>query len=109
MKSWIVLLVLGLLILGVDGFIYYNLPKEVCTTNYITTKYTVNDCSNPLLWMDTGFPEYSLESEILCEDGIQVETYENLGIKVIYGNCVDDANKICMIKEPIETCEVIYK
>lgn len=104
MKNWKGFLIIGLLILGIGGFIYYKMPYENCwEEKSIRSMEFKGICVNELDFL-CMHDYYILEdNEIaICEDGI----YEFYGLLIKYNGREE---KTCLIESVEVKCEVMYR
>ena len=83
--------------------ILFFMPKElkVCYNEYSTTLYRFKTLS---------LPEFSLDSEILCEESehIVISKYKGLGFQKIWVSDFEDIDReyICLVKQKNRVCEI---
>ncbi len=103
----IVFLGLSTLIILSTLWIYSQMPKEICHTEYNIDKIVLDSIEfKDYHWTFILYQEFSdycksFSGEITCEDGVTISS----GAVCNYG--IED--KICLVKESKEICEVIYQ
>jgi len=91
-------LVLSLLIILCSFILFVKLseiPRRVCHTEEKIEFFEVSD----------DITEFPFSTEIICEEGVEVNEYRGIGEKVIYGY-YDKVGKNCMKKTKEEICEI---
>ncbi len=83
--KWGICIILVVLICAT--VIYMKMPKRVCHTEIKTEKFVVN--------MDIR--SFSINSEIICEGNVKINTYEYQKKKVIYGYSWEQGNT-CLVR-----------
>ena len=94
-RCWIWGIAIILVVLICATAIYIKMPKRVCHTETKTKGIIVDETI-----------EFSIDSEIICEDGVDVSTYRYSGKKVIWG-WSRDKGKVCIAKIRNKTCEIV--
>ena len=91
--KWGIAIILVVLICAT--IIYVKMPKRVCHTETKNEKHIVG-----------ATKEFSMNSKITCEDGVDIDTYHYSKKKVIWGWSWDKG-KVCIIKTKIKTCQIV--
>lgn len=100
-KTNILLIIIGIMIGIMAIYIILFVPRRICTFEESTEK-----------WIVDSVRDFPLDSEIMCEDGVEIEKYLSLNEKTIY-DCLSLVNnkcsgfgKTCLIKTKKKICEI---
>lgn len=104
---WIGIVLVVLLVLGCTFFIYMKIEKEttgmgkqVCHEE-IQVKKIIANC---------GFEHQYIpaNAERICDDGISGSTEKIDHENIIWDCNMDDVARVCLYKEIVEVCEIVY-